>query len=60
MLLHTKLNNSQMYFILNTMTYKTSAYHSGHVLQGSNVNYTKIHVWVRIPWSASSVLAKKI
>ena len=31
---------------------------SGHVLQGNNVNYTKIHVWVH--WSASSVLAKKI
>ena len=31
---------------------------SGYVLQGNNVNYTKIHVWV--PWSASSVLAKKI
>ena len=49
------LSNSQMYFRNIPIEVPIT---SGHVLQGNNVNYTKIHVWV--PWSASSVLAKKI
>ena len=45
MLLHTKLNNSQMYFRNIPIDYhgpiKQVPVTSGHVLQGNNVNCTK-------------------